>query len=85
LRFALSRVVFLWSPVMILSFFWSQGWESWEVERRPLIPERMPVLVDDDLRFENAPGAPRPTVAVNRWLREQRGGWPRAGAVSAAG
>lgn len=78
MRFALSRVVFLWSPVMILSFFSSQGWESWEVERRPLIPERMPVLVDNDLRFEDAPGASRPTVAVNRWLREL----PASGAPS---
>jgi integrase len=63
---------------MILSFFASQGWESWDVERRPLIPERMPVLVDDDLRFEDSPGAPRPTVAVNRWLREL----PASGAPS---
>jgi integrase len=55
---------------MILIFFSSQGWESWDVERRPLIPERMPVLVDEDLRFEDGPGMPRPTVAVNRWLRE---------------
>jgi integrase len=30
----------------------------------------MPVLVDDDLRFEDGPGQPRVTVAVNRWLRE---------------
>lgn len=29
----------------------------------------MPVLVDDDLRFEDEHG-PRPTVAVNAWLRE---------------
>jgi hypothetical protein len=42
----------------------------WDVERRPLIPERMPVLVDDDLRFEDAPSAVRASVAVNRWLRE---------------
>jgi integrase len=63
---------------MILRFFASQGWESWDVERRPLIPERMPVLVDDDLRFEDGPGAPRPTVAVNRWLREL----PASGAPS---
>src|SRR5437870_13223066 len=55
---------------MILSFFSSWGWESWDVGHCPLIPERMPVLVDDDLRFEDGPGAPRPTVAVNRWLRE---------------
>lgn len=62
--------MFLWFPPMILSFFSSRGWESWDVECRPLIPERMPVLVDDDLRFEDGPGAPRLTVAVNRWLRE---------------
>ncbi len=55
---------------MILSFFSSQGWESWDIERRPLLPERMPVLVDDDLRFEDGPGAPRPVTVVNRWLRE---------------
>jgi hypothetical protein len=28
---------------MILSFFSSRGWESWDVERRPVIPERMPI------------------------------------------
>ena len=55
---------------MILSFFSSQGWESWDVEHRPFVPERMPVLIDDDLLFEDGPGAPRPTVTVNRWLRE---------------
>jgi hypothetical protein len=55
---------------MILSLFSSQGWESWDVVHRPLIPERMPVLIDDDLRLEDGPAAPRPTVAVNRWLRE---------------
>jgi site-specific recombinase XerD len=55
---------------MILSFFSSRGWESWDVERRPLIPERMPVLVDDDLLFEDGPSAVRPTTVVNRWLRE---------------
>ena len=55
---------------MIMSFFSSRGWESWDVGCRPLIPEAMPVLVDEDLLFEDGPGAPRPTVAVNRWLRE---------------
>ena len=29
-----------------------------------------PVLIDDDLRFEDGPGSPRPSVAANRWLRE---------------
>ncbi|WP_324199164.1 tyrosine-type recombinase/integrase [Nocardia amamiensis] len=61
---------------MILNFFSAQGWQSWDVEHRPLIPERMPVLVDDDLLFEDGPGSPRPTVAVNRWLR----GLPASGA-----
>jgi hypothetical protein len=55
---------------MFLSFYESQGFESWEVEHRPVIPERMPLLVDDDLKFEDGPGAQRPTAAVNRWLRE---------------
>ncbi|MGH9069446.1 MAG: tyrosine-type recombinase/integrase [Acidimicrobiales bacterium] len=55
---------------VILNYFSARGWESWDVEHRPLIPERMPVLIDDDLRFEDGPGAPRPMVAVNRWLRE---------------
>lgn len=55
---------------MILSSFSSQGWKSWDLEHRPLIPERMPVLIDDDLAFEDGPGMPRATVAVNRWLRE---------------
>ncbi|MEV8102754.1 site-specific integrase [Streptomyces sp. NPDC088135] len=55
---------------MILNFFSSHGWQSWDIEHRPLIPEGMPVLVDDDLRFEDGPAAPRPAVVVNRWLRE---------------
>jgi integrase family protein with SAM-like domain len=47
---------------------------------RPLIPEGMPVLVDDDLRFEDSPTVPRPTVVVNRWLREL----PASGAPAAS-
>jgi hypothetical protein len=66
LGLAQARVVFLRSIPMILSFFSSRGWESWDVGDRPLLPERMPVLVDDDLRFEDGPGAPRPLAAVNR-------------------
>lgn len=61
--------MFLWFPLMILSFFSSRGYESWGIEHRPLIPERMPVLIDNDLRFDDGPGDPRPTVVVNRWLR----------------
>ncbi|MGH3518852.1 MAG: tyrosine-type recombinase/integrase, partial [Haloechinothrix sp.] len=65
---------------MILSFFSSRGWESWDVEHRPVIPERMPVLIDDDLRFEDGPGEPRSSVAVNRWLR----GLPVSGCPAAS-
>ncbi|MFJ9033984.1 site-specific integrase [Streptomyces sp. NPDC102274] len=55
---------------MILNFFSSRGWQSWDIEHRPLIPEGMPVLTDDDLCFEDGPAAPRPAAVVNRWLRE---------------
>ncbi|MGH3271928.1 MAG: site-specific integrase, partial [Trebonia sp.] len=54
---------------MELTFFSGAGWESWDVEARPVIPEQMPVLVDDDLLFDGGSGL-RPSVAVNRWLRE---------------
>ena len=62
--------MFLSFRFVILSFFSSRGWESWDLANRPLIPERMPVLVDDDLLFEDGPAAPRPAAVVNRWLRE---------------
>ena len=45
--------MFLSFRLVILSFFSSRGWESWDIANRPLIPERMPVLVDDDLLFED--------------------------------
>jgi integrase len=70
--------VFLWFLLVIMSFFSSRGWESWDIANWPLIPERMPVLVDDDLLFEDGQGAPRPSVAVNQWLREL----PSSGAPS---
>ena len=57
---------------MQLIFFSGKGWESWAVEHRPVIPERMPVLVDDDLRFDDGT-TPRAAVAVSRWLRELPG------------
>jgi hypothetical protein len=40
----------------------------------------MPVLIDDDLLFEDGPAAPRPATAVNRWLREL----PSSGAPAAS-
>lgn len=54
---------------MELAFFSSEGWESWGLEHQPVIPELMPILVDHDLRFEDEVGV-RPTVVMNRWLRE---------------
>lgn len=50
--------------------FSSDGWESWDVDRRPLIRDQMPILVDCDLRFEDDNAVPRPSVVANRWLRE---------------
>ena len=68
--FRLRRAVScFYRPVVIMSFFSSRGWESWDIANRPLIPERMPVLVDDDLLFEDGSGDPRPSVAVNQSLR----------------
>jgi integrase len=55
---------------VLLNFFSAQGWQSWDVDHPPLIPERMPVLIDDDLRFEDGPAAPRACTVVNGWLRE---------------
>ena len=72
--------MFLSFRFVIMSFFSSRGWESWDIANRPLIPERMPVLVDDDLLFEDGSGDPRPSVAVNQWLREL----PSSGAPSPA-
>ncbi len=54
---------------MLVIRYQSANWGSWDVGSKPLITERMPVLVDEDLLFEDH-GVDRPTVAVNRWLRE---------------
>ena len=64
---------------MQMTFFRSTGWASWDVAAEPAIADRMPVLVDDDLLFEDA-GVARPSVAANRWLREL----PVSGAPSPA-
>lgn len=52
----------------VLVHFSSEGGQSWGLGGQPLIPERMPVLIDDDLRFEDRYG-PRATRVVNTWLR----------------
>ncbi|MFF9392038.1 hypothetical protein [Streptomyces griseoluteus] len=53
---------------MLVHFFSAEGWQSWGLDGEPLIPERMPVLFDDDFLFEDE-GGPRVTRAVNSWLR----------------
>lgn len=55
---------------MHMSSFTPRGWESWNVSRQPLIRTGMPILIDDDLNFEDALGSPRPAVYGNRWLRK---------------
>lgn len=61
---------------MQIARFRRDGWESWDLSRRPVITSGMPVLIDDDLRFEDSPGQPRATAAMNSWLRQlpTRGG-----------
>jgi integrase len=52
-----------------LIFFSAKDWKSWGLGHRPLIPEGMPVLVDEDLVFEDR-GVLRPAAVANLWLRE---------------
>src|SRR4051794_24056151 len=54
---------------MYLTYFTRAEWRSWDVEREPLIPDGMPILVDDDLCFEDH-GVRRPAAIANRWLQE---------------
>ncbi|OXM56450.1 integrase [Amycolatopsis thailandensis] len=54
---------------MKLIFYSSSGWETWCLEHRPVVPEGVPILIDEDLQFEDGVDQ-RPTVTVNRWLRE---------------
>ncbi|MEY9840502.1 site-specific integrase [Streptacidiphilus sp. EB103A] len=54
---------------MHLIFFNAADWESWGLDGRPLIPQGMPILVDDDLVFEEA-GTLRPAAVANLWFRE---------------
>ncbi|MEV6048343.1 site-specific integrase [Streptomyces xanthochromogenes] len=53
---------------MEVSFYSSEGWESWGLLAKPVIPEGMAFLVDDDLLFEDERGL-RATAVGNEWLR----------------
>lgn len=57
------------APGMLLHYFSPDGWTDWSVTRAPVIRSGMPVLIDEDLRFEDAAG-PRPSTVMNGWLRE---------------
>ncbi|MEV5787621.1 hypothetical protein ACGFWD_44955 [Streptomyces sp. NPDC048448] len=48
---------------MELTFYSSEGWESWGLSGKPTIPEGMAFLVDDDLLFEDGRGV-RATAVV---------------------
>lgn len=62
-------MVAAWLSLMLLHYFDPEGCDGWDLAGRPVIRAGMPVLIDDDLRFEDERG-PRPTTAINRWLRE---------------
>lgn len=53
---------------MEVAFYSSEGWESWGLPTKPLIPAGMAFLIDDDLLFEDENGL-RATAAANEWLR----------------
>ncbi|MFH9944402.1 tyrosine-type recombinase/integrase [Streptomyces murinus] len=54
---------------MHLIFYSPSEWDTWSLGRRPLIPEGMPVLVDEDLVLEEG-GKLRPAAVANLWFRE---------------
>ncbi|MBK3627463.1 site-specific integrase [Streptomyces sp. MBT49] len=54
---------------MHLIFYSPNEWDTWGLGRRPLIPEGMPVLIDEDLVLEEA-GKLRPAAVANSWFRE---------------
>ncbi|MFE3860594.1 site-specific integrase [Streptomyces goshikiensis] len=54
---------------MHLTFYRSNDWATWGLGRQPLIPEGMPILIDEDLLLEEN-GNLRPAAVANLWLRE---------------
>ncbi len=53
---------------MDVAFYSSEGWESWGLPAKPVIPDGMAFLIDDDLLFEDGRGL-RATAVANEWLR----------------
>lgn len=58
-----------WLSLVLLHYFNPDGCDESELRDRPTIRAGMPVLIDDDLRFEDERG-PRPATVINRWLWE---------------
>ena len=57
---------------VLVHYFSPDGWEGWSLRGRPAIRDQMPVLIDDDLRFEDGSG-PRPaTVMIPTLARRLR-------------
>ncbi|GAA2179987.1 site-specific integrase [Brooklawnia cerclae] len=67
-----------WLSLVLLHYFDPDACNECGLGGRPVIRAGMPVLIDDDLRFEDEHG-PRPSTVINRWLREL----PVSGAPSA--
>jgi integrase len=62
-------VVTAWLHLVLLHYFSLDGCDEWDLRGRPLIRAGTPVLIDDDLRFEDGHG-PRAATVMNWWLRE---------------
>lgn len=62
-------MVTAWLHFVFLHSFDPVGCDEWDLRARPVIRAGMPVLIDDDLRFEDEHGQ-RPATVVNAWLRE---------------
>lgn len=50
-------------------FYSSTGWEAWGLEYKPVIPEGMSLVFDEDLLLEDTAGL-RPSAVINRWACE---------------
>jgi integrase len=66
-----------WLSLVLLHYFNPGGCDEWDLRGRQVIRSGMPVLIDEDLRFEDEHGL-RPATVINRWLREL----PVSGAAS---
>ncbi|GGZ42974.1 hypothetical protein [Streptomyces bluensis] len=54
---------------MLMTYFSWTSWESWGLSSQPVIPDLVPLLIDDDLHLEDSAG-PRVTTVINRCAQE---------------